>query len=163
MTTILNRKGKAMTQADQMTEFSLTLERTFNAPRERVYKAWTDPDEIRAWWSTSGLTVEIADYDVRVGGRFRLGMRSREDNLHVAYGTYREVDPPSRLVHTWQWEEDGPAGEQVMLVTTEFHDEGGATRMVLTHENFRNQEAADRHHGGWSEKLDCFARYFEEG
>jgi uncharacterized protein YndB with AHSA1/START domain len=151
-----------MAQTATRTDFALNLERTFAAPRDRVWRAWTDPDEIRRWWSRSGLTVEIAEFDVRVGGRFRLGMRSAEDNLYVVGGAYSEVDPPTRLVHTWQWEEDGSDGAPEMLVTVEFHDEGAATRLVLTHENFRNGEAAERHQDGWTNKFDCLAGYLEE-
>ena len=151
-----------MSEAATATDFTLTLERRLAAPRERVYKAWTDADEIRQWWALSGMTVGIADFDVRVGGRFRLGMRSREGNLYVVGGEYTEVDPPARLVDTWQWEEDGPGAEQVMRVTVEFLEDGDATRLVLTHEDFRDQEAAARHGAGWTNKLDCIEQYLRE-
>jgi uncharacterized protein YndB with AHSA1/START domain len=144
------------------TEFNLTLERRLPAPRARVYKAWTDAEEVRQWWSLSGMTVEIADFDIRVGGEFRLGMRSQEGNLYVVRGEYRVVEPPAKLVHTWQWEEEGPGGEQVMQVTVEFFEDGDATRLVLTHEDFRNQEVADSHNSGWTNKLDCIEQYLRE-
>jgi len=152
-----------MAEAATATDFTLTLERRLAAPRERVYKAWTDADEIRQWWALSGMTVEIADFDVRVGGRFRLGMRSPEGKLYVVGGEYSEVDPPARLVHTLQWEEDGPGAEQVMRVTVEFLEDGDATRLVLTHEKCRDQDAADRHADGWTDKLDCIEQYLGEG
>ena len=152
-----------MAQTATMTDFNLTLERRLAAPRARVYQAWTDADEVRQWWALSGMTVEIADFDVRVGGRFRLAMRSQEGNLYVVGGEYSEVDPPAKLVHTWQWEDDGPGGAQVMRVTVEFLDDGDATRLVLTHENFRNQESADSHNAGWTNKLDCIEQYLQEG
>ncbi len=151
-----------MAEAATTTDFNLTLERRLAAPRARVYKAWTDPDEVRQWWGLSGMTVEIADFDIRVGGRFRLGMRSAEGNLHVVGGEYSVVDPPSRLVHTWQWEEGGAGGAQLMRVTVEFLDDGDATRLVITHEDFRDQEAAERHHAGWTNKLDCIEQYLGE-
>ncbi len=151
-----------MAETATTTDFNLTLERRLAAPRARVYKAWTDADEIRQWWALSGMTVEIADFDVRVGGRFRLGMRSPEGNLYVVGGEYSVVDAPARLVHSWQWEEDGPGGEQVMRVTVEFLEGGDATRLVLTHENFRGQDAADRHTEGWTNKLDCIEQYLRE-
>ncbi len=152
-----------MAETMTMTDFNLTLERRLPAPRERVYRAWTEADEIRQWWALSGMTIEVADFDIRVGGRFRLAMRSQEDNLYVAFGEYSVVDPPAKLVHTWQWEEDGPGGEQVMRVTVEFLEDGDATRLVLTHENFRDQDAADNHNSGWTNKIDCFEQYLREG
>ncbi len=133
-----------MAETATMTDFNLTLERRLPAPRERVYQAWTSADEIRQWWALSGMTIEVADFDVCVGGRFRLAMRSQEDNLYVVGGVYTVVDPPSKLVHTWRWEEDGPGG-------------------VLTHENFRDQDAADNHNKGWTNKLDCIEQYLQEG
>ncbi len=148
-----------MAETATMTDFNLTLERRMPAPRERVYKAWTDADEIRQWWALSGMTIEIADFDVRVGGRFRLGMRSQEGNLYVVGGEYSVVDPPAKLVHSWQWEEGGAGGAQVMRVTVEFFEDDDATRLVLTHENLRDQEAADSHRGGWTNKLDCIEQY----
>lgn len=151
-----------MAETATTTDFNLTLERRLAAPRERVYRAWTDADEVRQWWALSGMTVEIAELDVRVGGRFRLALRTQEGNLHVAYGEYSVVDAPAKLVHSWQWEQEGPGGEQVMRVTVEFLDDDGATRLVLTHENFRNQEAADNHRGGWTNKLDCIEQYLRE-
>ena len=151
-----------MAETATTTDFNLTLERRIAAPRARVYKAWTDPDEVRQWWALSGMTVEIADFDIRVGGRFRLGLRSQEGNLHVAGGEYSVVDPPARLVHTWQWEDREPGDTQVMRVTVEFIEDGDATRLVLTHEDFRSQEAADRHNEGWSNKLDCIEQYLRE-
>ncbi len=152
-----------MAETATMTDFNLTLERRLPAPRERVYRAWTSADEIRQWWALGGMTIEVADFDVRVGGRFRLAMRSQEDNLYVVGGVYSVVDPPSKLVHTWRWEEDGPGGAQEMRVTVEFLEDGDATRLVLTHENFRDQDAADNHNKGWTNKLDCIEQYLQEG
>ena len=148
-----------MAETATTTDFNLTLERRLAAPRTRVYRAWTDADEIRQWWALGGMTVEIAEFDVRVGGRFRLALRSKEGKLHVAHGEYSVVDPPAKLVHSWQWEEGGAGGGQVMRVTVEFFEDDDATRLVLTHENFRNQEAADDHRGGWTDKLDCIEQY----
>ena len=150
-----------MAQTATTTDFNLTLERRLAAPRARVYKAWTDPEEVRQWWALSGMTVEIAEFDIRVGGRFRLGLRSKEGNLHVAGGEYSVVDPPAKLVHSWQWEQREPGDTQVMRVTVEFIEDGHATRLVLTHEDFRDQQAADSHNSGWTDKLDCIERYLQ--
>jgi uncharacterized protein YndB with AHSA1/START domain len=152
-----------MAQTATTTDFNLTLERRLPAPRTRVYKAWTDPDEIRQWWALSGMTVEIAEFDVRVGGRFRLGLRSQEGNLHVAGGEYSVVEASVKLVHSWQWEQREPGDDLVMRVTVEFLEDGDATRLLLTHEDFRNQKAADSHNSGWSNKFDCIEQYLQEG
>jgi uncharacterized protein YndB with AHSA1/START domain len=137
------------------------MERRFAAPRERVWRAWTTPDEIRRWWSGGGKknTVEECVYEPRPGGRLRLAIRGNESgNLFVVNGTILEVDAPRRIVHTWIWEK-GPIPGHPTRVTVEFHDEGGATRVALTHEGFPDDTASEMHRGGWTSQFDGIAAY----
>lgn len=137
----------------------LNMERRFAAPRERVWRAWTSPDEIRRWWSGGKNTVEECVYELRPGGRLRLTIRGAESgNLFVVNGTILEVDPPCRVVHTWVWEK-GPIPGHPTRVTVEFHDEGDATRVALKHEGFPDDTAADLHRGGWISQFDGIAAY----
>ena len=137
-------------------ESSLTIRRTFPARRERVFRAWTNPAALRQWSCPEGFTLTAAEVDLRVGGAFRLAMQpAGGDAPSVAYGTYREVTPPARLVYTWRWE-----GNEMpeTLVTVEFRDLGGETEVVLLHERFRTPDLRDQHNGGWSSILDKLAR-----
>lgn len=114
-------------------ETVLVLSRTFAAPRERVFRAWTDPAILKKWWAAGpGFTPTVAEVDLRVGGRYRLGMRAPDQGAdYIVAGTYREVQRPARLVYTWAWE--GTAGPET-LVTVEFHAlprfAGGALRAL---------------------------------
>lgn len=136
-------------------ETSLTLRRTYPAPRERVFHAWTDPAALRQWSCPVGMTVADVHVDLRVGGSYRVAMQSpEEDAPNVAYGTYRVVEPPARLVYTWQWE-GGEMGET--LVTVEFHDRGGETEVVLVHELFPAPDVRDLHQEGWVSCLEHLA------
>ena len=133
-------------------ETTLHLRRTFQAPREKVFRAWTDPEELRKWWGPDGYETPIAEVDLRVGGAYRFGMRKLPDgDIFYLQGTYREVRPPERLVYTWRWEATPELGET--LVTVEFHDRGGSTEVALTHELFPTDKARSDHEKGWNSIL----------
>jgi len=133
-------------------ETRLHLSRTFPAPREKVFRAWTDPAELKKWFGPEGYSTPIAEVDLRVGGQYRLGMMKLPDGqaLYVV-GTYREIRPPEKLVYTWRWEATPELGET--LVTVEFHDRGGSTEVSLTHELFPTDKARSDHEKGWSSIL----------
>jgi uncharacterized protein YndB with AHSA1/START domain len=134
---------------------ALRLERGFAAPRQRVFRAWTDPAEIGRWFApTDQHTTRVIALDVRVGGRYRIEMVSPSGNVYAVVGTFREVRPPERLVFTWTWE-GKDMGET--LVTLDFHDRGGATDLVLTHERFPTPELRDEHGTGWAGCLNRLA------
>ena len=97
---------------------TLTITRTFAAPREKVFKAWTDPQELKKWWAAGpGFTTPFAEVDLRVGGRYRLAMKPPDqDVVRVVGGVYREVRPPERLIYTWAWE--GSGGPETVVTVT---------------------------------------------
>lgn len=133
-------------------ETTLRLTRTLEPSRERVFRAWTDPRELTRWFAPSDeYTTTVAALDLRVGGRYRIEMQHAKGNVHCVVGTYREVRPPERLVYTWTWE--GKAMGET-LVTVKFHDRGGSTEVIVTHEIFPTAEERDQHTQGWSGCLD---------
>jgi len=104
------------TQVTTPNELEIRVERVFDAPRDHVFRVWTDPGLIPEWWG-DGTTVE--EMDVREGGRYRF----RTENGMVVEGEYREVAPPQRLVQTFQNH----------LQTLEFEDvDDGRTRLTQT-------------------------------
>ncbi|MCZ6491166.1 MAG: SRPBCC domain-containing protein [Acidobacteria bacterium] len=133
---------------------TLTLRRTFQAPREKVFHAWTDPETLKKWWGPEGYETPEAEVDLRVGGRYRLGMRKLPDGeVFFLGGTFREISPPERLVYTWSWEQASmDVGET--LVTVEFREAGQSTEVVLKHELFPNEETREHHNQGWNGCLD---------
>ena len=132
----------------------LSLQRTYAAPRERVFWAWTEPEALKRWFRVAeGYSTPIAEVDLRVGGRYRLGMQPPGSaEVLLAGGVYREVRSPERLAFTWRWEGDSPQPET--LVTIEFRQRGDLTEVVLTHEGFVDAPARDQHAGGWQGCLD---------
>ncbi|MBI4588981.1 MAG: SRPBCC domain-containing protein [Candidatus Rokubacteria bacterium] len=146
-----------MAALDARPQTTLQLRRTFAAPRGKVFRAWTDPEELKKWWGPPGYGTPSAEVDLRVGGKYRLGMRKLPDGeVFYLSGTYREVRRPERLVYTWQWEAEPELGDT--LVTVEFHDRAGSTEIVLTHELFPTEKARQEHERGWSGGLDNLAK-----
>ena len=132
---------------------SLRISRLIQAGPDTVFRAWTQPEQLKQWSAPEGITLEAVEVDLRVGGRYRLAMRSTEGKPHTAVGTYREIVRPTRLVYTWSWEEDGSNTEET-LVTVEFNAVGGATEVVLTHERFATAASRDDHLRGWTSCVD---------
>jgi len=145
--------------ADQKSQQAITLriQRTFPAPREKIFKAWTDPQELKKWWGPAGYTTPSAEIDLRVGGAYRIAMRSPEGVVYDLYGVYRVVEPPTKLVYTWNWRGTHMDDIGETLVTVEFHNSQKGTEIILTHERFPDQKACDEHSWGWTATLDRLA------
>lgn len=135
-------------------EIALEIRRTFPASRERVFRAWTRPEELNRW-SAPRDAVATTEVDLRVGGRYRIVMRGPDGTTYIVGGVYREVDPPSRLVYTWKWEGNPAAVESV--VTVEFLERGRSTEVVLRHDGLADDGDRSRHEDGWNACLDKLA------
>jgi uncharacterized protein YndB with AHSA1/START domain len=142
----------------QLSPARLEIRRFYSVPRERVFRAWTDPNALRRWFGVSPAhATPVSEVDLRVGGRYRIGMQGPDDpQPQVASGEYREVSPPARLVFTWRWETPDP-NEPTMLVSLDFHDRQGQTELVLVHERFLSDAQRDVHAAGWQGCLDNLA------
>jgi len=139
-------------------ETTLKLRRTFQAPRERVFRAWTDAKELALWFGPSAdYSAKVPELDLKVGGKYKLEMHHAGGNVHTVGGTYREIKPPEKIVFTWCWEQDPTAHES--LVTIEFRDLGPSTEILLTHEQLPSVEEREKHGHGWNGCLDSLAKY----
>ena len=136
----------------------LRMTRTFAAPRETVFRAWTDPARLAKWWGPEGMSVPVCDMDVRPGGAWRTCMRSPEGADNFVRGVYREIVAPEKLVFTWAWEADGVPGHET-VVTVEFHERGASTELVLTQQVFETAKSCRLHHEGWSSSFDCLEQH----
>ena len=149
-----------MAQSNTAEKPAIKITRTYNAPREKVFRAWTDPEVIKKWFAPSDeFAVPEVQVDAKVGGRYRIVMRSPDGEYHRVGGVYREYLPPARLVFTWAWES---TPEIESLVTVEFKDLGKSTELVLTHERFADEEARDKHQQGWNGCLARLERYLAQ-
>ena len=145
------------TTNDTMTEKAreLVITRVFDAPRDLVWKAWTEPERIRQWSAPKGFTIPVAEGDLRPGGAWKSCMRKPDGTDLWLAGVYQEIDEPKRLVFTHAWlDENGKPGPET-LVTVTFTERAGKTEMVFRQSGFDSAESRDGHAGGWNE---CFDR-----
>ena len=134
---------------------NLSMTRSFAAPREAVFAAWTDPAAIARWMSPWGTAS--ASVDLRIGGSFRLVMA--DEHLSIEHtGVYRSIEPPKLLVFTWRSEF---TGLRDTLVTLRLSEVGAhQTELELTHE-FATDAEASSHAGGWSQILTRLETFLE--
>ena len=150
-------KSGAAGGAGLVTRPSLTVKRRLNAPPEKVYAAWTDPQKIVRWFGRPDAKPGSfqADIDPRVGGRFRVSFSTDEEYYEVG-GVYREVVPNARLVFSWAWHS---TPERESQVTVSLKPDGDGTLLTLHHEQLFDQAARDGHERGWIGSLDQLEKY----
>lgn len=142
--------------------WELVISRALDTPRPIVFKAWTDPGRLVRWWGPQGFKTPFCKMDVREGGAWRICMRSPEGTDHWVQGIFREVVAPERLAFTWAWEDaDGKPGDET-LVTVDFTEQAGKTRLVMHQGAFDSASTRDAHEGGWSSCLDRLDEYLRE-
>jgi uncharacterized protein YndB with AHSA1/START domain len=107
----------------------LVFERTFDAPRELVWKAFTDPELIPRWWGRHGTTTTVAEMDVRPGGSWRYVSRAPDGDDVTFYGKYLEVEPPNQFKWTFLFDVEG-VGEQGGPESFTFEDVDGKTKVT---------------------------------
>jgi uncharacterized protein YndB with AHSA1/START domain len=135
---------------------TLNLERTFQAPPDAVFDAWTSEEVLRRWfYGRSDWEAPVAEVDLRVGGAVRVVMRDPETGAeHGGGGRYTEIDRPTRLAFTWSWDDD----ERETQIEVDFMEEEDATKVLFTHSNLRDQESAREHERGWTTAFDNLVR-----
>jgi uncharacterized protein YndB with AHSA1/START domain len=144
----------------------LVITRVFNAPPERVWKAWTDPEQARQWWGPKGFTAPVIQSDLRVGGKYLYCMRSPEGKDYWSTGTYKEIVPPRHIVITDSFADEhgnvvpaahyGMEGEFPLELTVDvtFEEVKGGTKFTLRHIGMPAGENSDLARQGWSESFD---------
>ena len=140
---------------------TLRMERTYEAPAQAVFDAWTSEEVMRRWWHAGNdWETPVATVDLRIGGEIRVVMRDpHKDAEYGGGGVYTEIDPPTRLAFTWIWDSD-PSREQLIVIDFEEHD--GVTKVRFTHSNLWNEEAVRDHEDGWGKVFDNLERELTE-
>lgn len=142
---------------------TLILHRAFTAPRLLVWKAWTEPEHLMRWLCPAGFEVLFAEVDLRIGGKWRSGMRSPEGNDYTAGGEYREIDPPSRLVLTHKWESNDLEPRVMTEITVTLNERDGKTHMIFVQSGLGSVESARSHEHGWTGAFDNLERHVSGG
>jgi uncharacterized protein YndB with AHSA1/START domain len=147
---------------------SLQMRRVFQAPRERVWAAWTQREQLEQWMcqDVPAHNPKYVQLDVRPGGGYVMEIPLPEGK-YVGQGTFQEVLPPEKLVFTWSWkrvpEKPGEDLGGESLVTVELFDRGSATEMLLTHSLLNSDNIREDTRTGWLGCFEVLARLLEGG
>ncbi len=147
-------------------ERELVITRIFDAPPERVFKVWTDPQHMAEWWGPMGFTTPVCELDVRPGGAIRVDMRAPDGTMYPTKGVFQEIVEPERLVIATTFLEDEAGNPQLEgLTTVTFAELDGKTKLTLhTVVSMKAPEAAGAISGmeeGWNQSLDKLAAYLK--
>jgi uncharacterized protein YndB with AHSA1/START domain len=143
----------------------LVIERIYDAPRELVWKAWTDPEMFRKWWGPKDFTCPFSKIDLRVGGKYLNCMRGPDGKDYWSTGTYKQIVPMQKIVATDSFADEsgkvvpsthyGMQGFPLELeVTVIFEDLGGKTKMTLRHRGLPKGDIKNQARAGWNESFD---------
>jgi uncharacterized protein YndB with AHSA1/START domain len=135
---------------------TLRMERTYAAPAQKVFDAWTSEEVLRRWFHAGhDWETPVAEVDLRVGGAVRVVMRNpHEDVEYGGGGVYTEIDPPNRLAFTWVWD-DNPTSQ---LIELDFEEVEGGTHVTFIHSGLWDEEAVRSHDSGWTKAFDNLER-----
>jgi uncharacterized protein YndB with AHSA1/START domain len=136
---------------------TIQVSKSFDISKEKLYKAWTEPEELKQWWKPMDKQLTKVENEITEGGTVRYQF---EDNLQVR-GEYKEVTPGEKLVYSWIWEvpeESLHKGEY--LLTVAFKDEGdGKSSLDISQQNIMEEHAVKPHQTGWDEALEDLKNY----
>ena len=140
---------------------ALRLERLYPVAPEKVWRAWTEPKALIAWFGPGAPnSVSLAEIDLRVGGRFHIAFSTPDGQQHDVRGTYLEVERPRTLKFTWAWRST-PERESLVTVNLVSTVDGQGTHMIFVHEQFHDEAARVDHEGGWTLTFEKLAHFFD--
>ena len=136
---------------------TLRLSRFIPAPPDRVFNAWTDPDEMRKWWGPQGVNCLAVEIDLRVGGQYRIANELPDKSVLWISGEFEAIKKPHRLTYTWIVENEKPTKERVDV---QFERQDVGTRVTITHERISTKALKEQHHHGWMGCMDGLVGQF---
>ena len=148
------------------TEWDLVMTREFDAPRELVFKVWTETKHVGQWWGPKGFTNPVCEMDVRAGGSIRIHMRAPDGVVYPMIGVFEEIAPPERLVFMSSALDDKGNSMFDVLSTVSFAAHGGKTTLTLQLRVIKATAAAPQYlkgmEMGWTQSLDRLGEYLAQ-
>lgn len=145
---------------EEKDDSTLALSRSYNAPVARVFKAWTDPEDLRRWYApVDGWTVSKAEVDLRVGGGYHLEFGPPDGEQVVEKGHYEEIVEGSLLV--FRISVEGQNTDEATRVRVEFVESAGRAEVTIVESKYSSKAARDMHAKGWSHCLDLLTSVVE--
>lgn len=141
-----------------MEEHKLELKRRYKVSAERLFEVWTKAEMLKEWFCPESMTVPEAEVDLKVGGKFKITMRSKDGNDYTATGEYIEIDKPNKIVMSWKWENDMFKDESTIL-SAKFKEMGEETELKLTHTKLSSEKSVESHTDGWVSAMDHLGKF----
>ncbi|TGK29440.1 SRPBCC domain-containing protein [Leptospira gomenensis] len=146
----------------------MVIVRIFDAPRELVFKAWTEPERLMSWWGPKDFSSPGCKLEPRVGGKYHFGMRSPEGQEFWSSGKFLEFVPPEKIVFTDHFaDKDGnpvpasyygmPDFPEELIVSVHFEELDGKTKMTVRHAGLPAGEMSEMTEAGWNQSFDKLA------
>lgn len=140
--------------------FKLETSKEFSVPANQLYKAWTEPKQLKQWWKPIGNQLIEVDNDIKEGGK--VTYKFAEDTLRIS-GEYLEVKEGENLTYTWNWEFPNDAVKNgAFKLNVRFEDKGNGSKLHVTQENFQDEETLQPHKEGWDKALNDLKNYLEK-
>jgi uncharacterized protein YndB with AHSA1/START domain len=137
---------------------TLELRRTIKAPVEKVYRAWTEPEQLSQWFGCDQISGARVTQELKVGGQYRIEANCADGSPGFVHGTFKEIIPNQKLVYSWtNGSREFPASDT--LVSIEFIARGNETEIHLVHSNFALDKSVEGHTMGWQQSLEKLARF----
>ena len=137
---------------------TLVVRRTIRATPDRLFDAWTRPEELKKWWGPESVTCVDAAVDLSVGGGYRIANQFPNGDVVWITGEFEIIDRPNRLVYTWRL---GTVARPSERVSVTFEPRGPSTEVTVTHERIPSIPVRDVHEQGWRGCLDELEKYLE--
>lgn len=162
---MINKNDSTDAQSDR----AIVITRVFNAPRDLVFKAWTDPKHVAQWWGPKGFTTRVTELDLRPGGKWRYVMIDPDGTEYPVKGVFREIVPLERIVTSDEFDQgfekvvnaELPKG---IVMTAVFEDLAGKTKLTLQimHESVEDRRKHEEMGviAGWNSSFDCLDEFF---
>ncbi len=146
------------------TEYSVSVNRLVHASRARVFDAFSNAQALSQWFSPAAdITLEVEVFEFFAGGQFRLRYTMPDGTQPVVGGVYEHIEPQSRIIFSWQWQQPDPHSDIPTRVDVRFEERGDDTVITVTHERLPSEEAGERHQAGWEGTFDSLERFVASG
>ncbi|HEV8246130.1 MAG TPA: SRPBCC domain-containing protein [Polyangiaceae bacterium] len=143
----------------------LTVRRIIRAAQERVFQAWTSPEQLKQWWGPRPVRCVGAEIDLRVGGGYRIANQLPDGRVLWIVGEFERIDPPRELVYSFRTEPGQAAdsgARELERVTVRFEPRQGATEVIVIHERIASPALREDHEKGWLGCLDGLGLFLDD-
>src|SRR5258707_634236 len=164
-TSALGSSSPSSSTPAEHSEWDLIITRVFDAPRELVFKVWTDPNHVAQWWGPKGFTNPVCELDVRAGGAILILMRASDGVVYPMSGTFEEITPPERLVFISSALDGNGKSMFDILTTVVFDDQHGKTALTIQARVIKTTAQAPQYlkgmQAGWTQSLDRLGNHLD--